>query len=185
MSRTSHFLICVMVAGLAFMAGLRVYQAYEVRAAQEDQEIPPSLTFQNVPLQLGPAPVVPSKPQFQPPTAPAKEIYLQDEPLAPVAAQEQARQTITSIMDDYRQEPKLQAFYSDLQAATGQNITLEMLSGEKLGKLMAQNPQMQGVIAKYSQDPEFVKILQEIFSNPQFAQSVSVLQGPPARPVGR
>lgn len=47
---------------------------------------------------------------------------------------------------------------------------------------MKKYPQVQEVLAKHSKDPEFVKTLQEIFSNPQFVHSVAVLQGgAPAR----
>lgn len=179
MSKTSRFLIGVMVAGLAFLAGLRAYQAYERRAAEEAASRPPTMTFNNVPVSQ--TPQTPDAPVFKrlpAPGAAPKEIFLEDGPLSPEREKEQARQTIASIVDDYRGNPKIQAFYVDLRQATGRaDITLETLSGDGLAGLMKQYPQVQDVMAKHAKDPEFVKTLQEIFNNPQFVHSVAVLQG--------
>ncbi len=178
MSKTSRFLIFVMVCGLAFLAGLRAYQVYEKRVAEASEDINPTVTFQNTPA-LQPL-EVPDYGVYQPLPADIgrpKEIYLEDIALEPEQARQQARETLTSIMDDYRANPKMKAFYADIQKATSRtDITLETLSSEGLPQLMQQYPQLQEVMVKYAKDPEFAKTLQEIFSNPQFMQSVAVLQ---------
>ena len=178
MSKTSRFCLMVIIAGLAFMAAVRVYRAYEKRAQEEAAEIMPTDTFNNVPINFVPeaeeAPVY----GVLPPDGAVKEVYLEDAPLSAQAVQTQAEQTITSILNDYSQTPQMQAFYQDLQQATGQSgITLAQLSGPELGKMLQQYPQVQQVITKHAQDPEFAKMMQEIFTNPQFVKSVAVLQG--------
>ena len=178
MSKTSRFCLMVIIAGLAFMAAVRVYRAYEKRAQEEAAEITPTDTFNNVPINFVPeaeeAPVY----GVLPPDGAVKEVYLEDAPLSAQAEQTQAEQTITSILNDYSQMPQMQAFYQDLQQATGQSgITLAQLSGPELGKMLQQYPQVQQVITKHAQDPEFAKMMQEIFTNPQFVKSVAVLQG--------
>ena len=70
----------------------------------------------------------------------------------------------------------MQQFYQSLQQATGQTIQLEDLSGENLSSLLKKYPQLSQVIAQHAQDPAFAQKLQEIFANPQFVQSVAVLQ---------
>lgn len=180
MSRVSRFLIGVMVTGLAFLAGLRAWQAYERRAQEEAAARPPAMTFHNVPVSHKPQP--PDAPVYKrlpPPGAAPQEIYLQDGPLDAAQEKEQARQTIASILNDYRADPQIQAFYADLRRATGRaDIDLASLSGDGLSALMKDYPQVQQVMAEHAKDPEFVKTLQEIFNNPQFVRSVAVLQGP-------
>ncbi len=178
MSKTSRFFIAVMVVGLAFLAGMRLYQAYERRAVLDAAEPAPTQTFNQVPVQQGPAEI--DRPVYQrlPQQAQPQEVYLQEEPLNPAEQKEQAQQTLHSILDDYANHPKMRVFYADLAQATGRtDLTLETLSGDGLPELMRQYPQVQEVLAKHSKDPEFVKTLQEIFNNPQFAHSVAVLQG--------
>lgn len=175
MSWMNRFLIGVIVVGLAFIASLRLYRAYENYVTQTENPELATQTFNNVPVKYGPAEpdkvIVRGLPQL------TQEIYLEDIPLEDSQEKEQARQTLRSILDDYRQDPKLQAFYAELKESTGQALQLEDLSGENLGKLLQQYPQVQAIITKHAQDPEFAKTLQEIFSNPQFIRSVAVLQG--------
>ena len=179
MSTLSRFLIGVIIAGLAFIASLRLYRVYEGYARQEADNPAPTMIFNQVPVSYAPA--APQIPIFRRPPTQAElnnqEIYLQDVPLDPQVAKEQARQTIRSILADYQDDPKLQAFYEEIKQATGQQIDLSVLSGEQLGPLLTQYPQLQEIIARYSKDPQFVSTLQQIFSNPQFVQSVAVLQG--------
>ncbi len=177
MSKLSRFLIGVIIAGLAFITGLHLYRAYE-RYAQAQQESQPfaTQTFNQVPVSFQPMePEVPVYKRYPEDEQP-QEIYLEDAPLTPEAAKEQARQTVKSILADYQKDEKVQAFYAELQKSTGQDIKLEDLSGENLGALLQQHPQLQEVISKYTKDPEFAKTLQEIFANPQFVQSVMILQ---------
>ena len=178
MSKLSRFLIGIIVVGLAFIASLHLYRAYEKYATEQNAEPAATMTFNQVPVSY--IPPEPEEPIFRrwpsDEQRAQQEIYLQDTPLTQEAAKTAARQTVRSVLADYQQDPKLQAFYKDLQQATGENIDLSMLSGEQLGSLLTQYPQIQEVIARYSKDPEFVRTLQAIFSNPQFAQSVAILQ---------
>lgn len=178
MSKTSRFFLAVMVVGLAFLAGTRLYQLYERRAAQDAAEPVPTQTFNQVPVRQGPAEIDPPVYKRLPEQEKPQEVYLQDAPLSAAQQKVQAQQTLQSILADYASHPKMQAFYADLARATGRtDITLESLSGAALPELMKKYPQVQEVLAKHSKDPEFVKTLQEIFSNPQFVHSVAVLQG--------
>lgn len=175
MSKTSRFFLWVIIVGLAFIAGVRLYRAYEKYVAQYAQEPVPTMTFNNVPVQLVPPQAeegVYKKWSDEP-----QEIYLDDGVLSPQQQKQQAQATVKSVLSDYRQEPKMQAFVADLRQATGrQDIDLAVLSSPQLGALMQQYPQLQQVVANYAKDPEFAKMLQEIFNNPQFVNSVQILQ---------
>lgn len=169
--------MAVIIIGLAFIAGLRAYRAYE-NFVRQDEPAAAGTTFQNVPVSF--VPQIPEQTEFRrlPSGGSAREIYLQDTSLEPEAEREQARQTLRSIVDDYRSDPKVRAFYDELRAATGRtDIDLAALSGENLAVLLQEYPQMQEVMAQYAKDPEFMNVLQEIFANPQFVRSVAVLQG--------
>ena len=178
MSKLSRFFIGVIVAGLAFVASVHLYRAYEQYAAtQEKEDAFATRTFHHVPIDY-----TPQEPDFPvikklPDPSEKKEFFLEDTPLIPSAEKEQARQTVASILSDYRQDPGLQALYNDLQKTTGRKIDLADLSGENLAALLKQYPQAQEVIARHAKDPALAKTLQEIFSNPQFVRSVTVLQG--------
>ena len=180
MSKLSYFLLGVIIVGLAFITGVRMYRSYEEKV-QEDQAAQEAIG-RNFTVQQSGVPSI-QLPVFggKDPSGLLKEIYLQDAVLPEELDREQARQTLHSILDDYSQDPKLQAFYQDLQQSTGQSIELTDLSGENLPALLTKYPQIQQIIAKHSQDPEFVKTLQEIFSNPQFIRSVVVLQQNPEK----
>ncbi len=178
MSKTSRFFLTIIIVGLAFIAGVRVYRMYESYVAQQIEEEPATYTFHNVPIDYTPA--SPQMPVFAKlPDIKEEEIFLEDAPLGPEAIKQQAQETLISVLNDYKQNPKIQAFYADLRKATGEEITLAQLSGAELPRLLQQYPQLQQVLTKHVQDPEFAKILQEIFANPQFIQSVAVLQNAP------
>lgn len=179
MSKLSRFFIGVMVAGMAFIASVHFYHAYERYAAsQEEADGGATQTFHHVPIDYRPEqPGLPVIKRLAAPGEEIQEIYLEDRPLTSTAEKEQARQTVASILSDYRQDPALQAFYTDLQKTTGRKIELTDLSGENLSALLRQYPQAQEVIARHAKDPILAKTLQEIFSNPQFVRSVAVLQG--------
>ena len=175
MSKLSRFFIIVIIAGLAFITGVRWYRAYEQKAEQEAAEESIGTTFQNVPVQWGPAEIENSV--LQPLPTYEKEVFLEDK-LNPQQQQQQAQQTIASILSDYKENPPIKAFHQDMQEATGQeDLTLEQLSSGNIGAILQQYPQLQQVLTKHVQDPEFSKTLQEIFNNPQFVESVKTLQG--------
>ena len=171
MSKLSWFYIVIITAGLVFIAGVREYRSHqekvqaELAAAQEAQYQPaPELVATAIQL-----------PVFER-VVPKTEIYLEDVKLPPALNREQARQTIVSILDDYRDDVNLQAFYTDLQKSTGQKIDLADLSGENMPRLMRRYPQITQIIEQHAQNEAFSKVLEEIFSNPQFVRSVAILQ---------
>lgn len=181
MSKTSRFFLGVIIIGLAFIAGIRAYRMYEgyVQAQQEAQ--PPTMTFNNVPVQRLPPQIETQRFERWTGEPAVKEIYLEDQPLPAQLEKEQAQQTIVSILEDYKNNPEIQKFYADLRQATGRNdIDLAALSAENLPQLLQQYPQLQQVIAEHTKNPAFVGTIQEIFQNPQFIHSVTVLQGQPA-----
>lgn len=114
MSKTSRFFLAVMVVGLAFLAGTRLYQLYERRAAQDAAEPVPTQTFNQVPVRQGPAEIDPPVYKRLPEQEKPQEVYLQDAPLSAAQQKVQAQQTLQSILADYASHPKMQAFYADL-----------------------------------------------------------------------
>lgn len=160
---------------MAWLVGIRLYQAYE-RRAQEQADPAPTMTFNQVPVSFAPIPVETPVYRRWPEQGPAAEVVLQDAPLPLEAQTKQAQQTVESVLRDYAAQPEIQAFYKDLQAATGQNLSLADLSGDQLPALLMRYPQLQQVIVKHAQDPQFAKTLAELFANPQFVESVQVLQ---------
>ena len=175
MSVLSRCLIGVMLLGLAFVVGLRLYRSYEQTVAEQTAQTEtlgqsfsrsyPAAANQQLPVFRG----------FPIANLPA-EVYIEDAALPADLNKEQARQTLRSILADYQDNAALQSFYADLFQSTGESLDLTSLSGDNMTVLLAKYPQIQDVIAKHTQNPEFVKTLQEVFSNPQFVRSVAVLQ---------
>ena len=164
MSKQSRIFLTIIITGLAFIAGVRLYRVYEKRAQEDSAHIPQATTFHNVPVQQ--MTTQPDSLFLEPLPQPQQEIFLEDE-LTPKQSIQQAQETISSVLRDYQ----------EMQEATGvKDLSLEHLSGNNLGQIMQQYPQLQQVIAKHAQNPEFSKTLQEIFQNPQFIHSVGVLQ---------
>jgi len=173
MSWLGRVSIVIIVIGLAFIAGIRLYRNYEEHLSQDDISAgfnQPSMSS------LAPTVEIPVFKRFPENNKMNDDIFLEDAPLTTEQAQEQARQTITSILEDYRDNPQLQAFYQDIKQNTGQSIDLAAMSSGNMGELLKQYPQLQQTIAKHAQDPQFTQAIQEIFSNPEFIRSVSVLQ---------
>ena len=137
-----------------------------------------TFTFQNVPVSLAaPKPEPVSRPVAFAPVQSA--IFLESAPLSEEQTTQQAQDTITSILDDYKEDPNLQKFNRELSAAThGDAADLGALSGGELVRILQENPQVRQVVQQNMQNPAFAKTVQEIFTNPQFVQSVQQLQGP-------
>ena len=173
MSWLGRVSIVIIVIGLAFIAGIHLYRNYEERLSQDD--ISAGFNETSMPSSA-PTVEIPVFKRFPENDQMSNDIFLEDTPLAPEQAQEQARQTITSILEDYRDNPQLQAFYQDIKQNTGQSIDLASMSSGNMGELLKQYPQLQEIIAKHAQDPQFTQSIQEIFSNPEFVRSVVVLQ---------
>ena len=172
-----------MITALLFMGAVRGYEFYAAQAAREQAEqdaVTQPFTFQNVPLQLAP-------PQPEPVSKPVlfsqrkQDIFLEDTPLSQEAQVKQAKDTIDSILDDYKDDPNLRAFNKELREATqGQAVDFAALGGDNLPQLLQKNPQISHVVSKHMQNPDFAQIMQQIFSNPQFVESIKQLQQKPS-----
>ncbi len=179
MSKTSYFLIAVMLAALIYMGAVRGYQMYERKAAEKaalDSVSGNAFTFQNVPVSLA-API--AEPMAKPVVFDASNtaIFLETAPLSDQQKKQQAQDTIESILEDYQEDPLIQNFNRDLSAATGGNVKdLGALGGVELVKILKENPQVSQVVQQNMQNPEFAKTVEQIFTNPQFIESIKQLQ---------
>ncbi len=186
MSKTSWFFILVIVAALGYMGAVRwqewrmALQEAQETAARQDGE---PFSFQQVPVSLA----APQAEPLQDPVlyrAPYPEVYLEDTPLTPAQQQAQAQDTITSILADYKNDPALVQFTAEMQAAThGQVQGLADLSTQNLAQVIDQNPQIAGIVQKHLKNKDFSKLIDEVFQNPQFQQSVKALQKNAPQPV--
>lgn len=180
MSKTSWFYICAMVAIVAFVGATRGYHAYEEYKQQEEEESYSAFTFQNVPITLGAPQAEPvSKPVPYNPEA-TQDVFLGADPLSPQQEVQQADLTLESIFSDYQTDPALADFNKELSHLTqGRAQTLQDLSGPRLTTIMQDYPEVNNLIKKHLQNPQFAAVVGQIFSNPQYVQSVQVLQGQP------
>ncbi len=182
MSKTSIFLIIVMAAALVYMGAVRGYEFYQQKVAQWEEERAEqidSFSFQNVPVSLAAPQAEPmARPVlFNPKSAQEQEVFYEDVPLNPQEQTKQAQDTILSIVQDFNEQPEVQAFNKDLiQATQGAAVDLSALSGGDVAQVLKQNPEIAQIITKHMQNPEFAQTVQQIFSNPQFVESVRQLQ---------
>jgi len=171
MSRTSHILICIMLTALCYMGAVRAYQFYQEKVEEQQQQLPQQSLFSRV-VEAEDTQSVPTA--WQPP---AEDVFLEDKPLSKVKQEEQAKETIESIINDYRTNPAMRQFHEDLKRATNGKVQkLDDLSGSDLAKTIAENPEIQAVISEHMKNKDFSEAVQQIFSNPQFQQSIQVLQ---------
>ena len=161
-----------MLVGLAYMAAMRGYQWYERRAALYNERHTPSSLYVAQPDAL-PAPAALED------WAPAKEdLFLEEKPLTQMLQEQQAKETITSILNDYRMDPAFRKFNAELERITeGKIKDFEELSNQSLSQILQDNPQIVDFANSSETKEDFARILQEIFSNPQFQKSVQKLQG--------
>ena len=173
MSKSILFYVAVIV-GLILIVGARTYREHkqQLQLRQVEQEEQEAYRLARKPV--APVMQLPVFERFV--DKEGTEIYLQDVQLSDALNKEQARQTLSSILDDYREDAALQAFYKDLRQSTGQSITLLDLSGDSMDELLGRYPQITQIIEHHGQNPAFSAVLQEIFSNPQYVRSVSILQ---------
>ncbi len=177
MSKLGRISLVIMILGLAFIASLRLYRSYEEQVKADQENMGAAMTFNQVAVHHEPAEV--ETPVYQ--RLPIddrliKDIFLEDPALPAEQAQEQARATINSILEDYRENPQLREFYKEVKETTGQKIDLSAMSQGNMGELLKQYPQLQEIINRHTQDPQFAATIQEIFSNPEFVRSVIILQ---------
>jgi len=180
MSKKSWFMVYVMLTALLFMGAVRIYQFGE-RKYNEYMEKQlndgDQFTFQKIPVALpSRRPEKVSLPVDYVP--PAQDVFIEEKPLDQAAQIKQAQDTITSIIDDFRNEEALRSFNAQLQeVSNGQMQSLDDLTTQDLRQFIQANPEIEAVVSRHMQQPDFAKLINEIFSNPQFQQSVRELQG--------
>ena len=184
MSKTSYALLAVIVGALLFMGAFRLREAYlQHQAALEEQSQNDGdpFTFQHHPVSLAaPQPEYQAAPVEYKPQGPV--IFLEDAPLSPELQQQQARETVASILADFEREAALAGFNREIsEVSQGEINGLADLSTQNLMEIVQKNPQIQSVVSKHLKTPDFSKAIEEIFNNPQFQKSVEELQAKPAR----
>ncbi len=180
MSKTSYALLTVIITALLYMGAVRLREWQSARQAAREAQLASEATpfsFQQLPISL-------AAPQARPLESPVRympampEIYLEDAPLAPQLQDQQAQETISSILDDFNQIQAMADFNQELQqVSNGQVQGLEDLSTQNLAQIVQQNPEISHVVEKHLKNQDFAKAVEEIFANPQFQQSVRQLQG--------
>lgn len=204
MSKKSYLFIGIMLTALLYMGAVRGYQFYAKKAAQweeERQQQNAAFSFQQVPISLAApqaepvsAPQIlpadatsisilpqsqsaPDEPQVVTPANSGQPVFLEDAPLPAEQAVQQAKDTLRSIVQDYKNEPEIQSFNQELSQVTkGQAVDLSSLGKGDISQVLKDNPQVQAVVAKHMKDPAFAQKAQQILSNPQFIESVRQLQ---------
>jgi hypothetical protein len=180
MSKISYCLLGIIGAALIYMGAVRLQEWYAQRQAEQEiaaQNDGEPFTFQQVPISLA----APEVELMQSPIKyqrPYPEIYLEDIPLTQEQQIQQAQDTIESIVQDFKDEPALKEFNQELQQVSkGEVQGLADLSTQNLQQILQKNPEISHVVEKHAKEVDFAAVLDEIFSNPQFQQSVEQLQG--------
>ncbi len=179
MSKTSYVLIAIIAAALIYMGAVR-WQEMRTRNREQQEELSRQdgepFSFQHISVSLA-APEAELSPAPVEYRVQGSEIYLEDTPLTPLQQQKQARDTIASIMADFSKETALAGFNEEIQqASNGQVQGLEDLSTQNLAQIVQEHPEISHVVSKHLKNPNFSKMIDEIFNNPQFQQSVKTLQ---------
>ena len=171
MSKKSYFLLLVMLIALAYMGAVRGYQWYQRKVEAYNASHASSL--------FATAEETPEEPEPVSRWAAAQEdIFLEQEPLSKVLEEQQAKETIASILSDYRMNPAFQKFNEDLERVTkGKVKSFEELSNQSLTQILQQNPEIEEIVRKNVAKEDFAEMLNQIFSNPQYQKSVAQLQG--------
>lgn len=172
MSKKSYALIFIMLTALAFMGAVRGYEWYQRRVQLYNEQHPAPSIFAPEPNTL------PEQMPAEPWVPPQEDILLGDQPLSEVLQEKQARQTIESILNDYRMNPAFRKFNEDLERVTNGKIKdFEELSTQSLTQILQDNPQIAQWANSNETKEDFMRVLHEIFSNPQYQKSVQKLQG--------
>lgn len=172
MSKKSYALLFIMLTALALMGAVRGYEWYKHRVELYNQQHPAP-------------PLFAAEPETLPPPAalerwqPSKEdIFLEETPLSDILQEQQAKETIESILSDYRMNPAFRRFNEELERVTkGKVKDFGDLSTQSLVQILGENPQIMEIVSKNETKEDFMGVLQEIFSNPQYQKSVQQLQG--------
>lgn len=172
MSKTSYALIFIMLGALAFMGAFRGYQWYQHRVQIYNEQHPAPSLFAPESNEL---PQQAAAQRWQPAQ---EDIFLGDQPLSEVLQEQQAKETIESILNDYRMDPLFRKFNEDLERVTNGKVkSFSDLSTQSLTQILQDNPEIEELVRSNETKEDFMKVLQEIFSNPQYQKSVQRLQG--------
>ena len=172
MSKLSRVLLIIMITALAYMGAVRGYQWYQRKAEAYNEAHPAPSLFQTQEETAG-EPV-----EVRPWTAGKEDIFLEQQPLSEVLQEQQAKETIESILSDYRMNPAFRRFNAELERVTkGKVSDFGQLSNQSLSQILKDNPEIEEVVRKNMERADFTEVLQQIFSNPQYQQSVAQLQG--------
>jgi hypothetical protein len=95
---------------------------------------------------------------------------IQEAPQAPAATAEQDE--LAQKAKKYYEDPVMQAFNRDLEAALGP-MQLEELMISDFHDVFTNNPQIQKILLQYSKDPAFLKIMQEMMSDNAFIKGAA------------
>ena len=169
-----------MCTALCYMGAVRAYEFYQKKKEQyieKQLNDGDQFTFQKQPVSFADhlPPRVPLPVEY---SAPPQDIFLEDQPLSEQDQNKQAQETISSIIDDFRNEEVLQDFNEQLsEFSQGKVKSIYDLSDPNLAQIIKTNPEIQQVVSRHMENPDFGKLITEIFSNPQFQQSVQQLQG--------
>lgn len=172
MSKTSYILIFVMLAGLVVMGAVRANEWYQRRVQLYNEQHP-------APPLFAPEPdVLPAQAAAQDWKPAAEDVFLEEQELDEVLKEQQARETIESILSDYRMDPVFRKFNEELQRATDGKIKdFKDLSTQSLAGIFQENPQIMQVVNESVTEEDLARVLKEILSNPQYQKSVQQLQG--------
>ncbi len=77
----------------------------------------------------------------------------------------EVRKKTTSAVSKYVEAPVVQQFNKDLKDAGFGNIDFSKMNGPDFATL-SQNPKVMSVLLKYMQNPEFVKLMQQMYKDP-------------------
>ncbi|MGB2578570.1 hypothetical protein AAIR98_000489 [Elusimicrobium simillimum] len=195
MSKLSYFLFTVLVIWIAAMGAYRGWQYYAAYTEKANASRDNAPLFSVVNADTSPdgatqpystmAAVMPGS-QAQtaaqdyavgvvPPSY--KDNVIEQPSALPVITKNQELQNrAEKVYAKYSTNPLIKSFNQDLQKAGVKNIDFTKLAGGDFPTILQQNPQLQTVLLKYSQDPQFLLLLQQMISDPEVAALTKELQ---------
>lgn len=73
-----------------------------------------------------------------------------------------------SSLDKYSSDPTMAAFTKELQAALGPQTDFKDVLNPGFDKKNANNPQVQKILLKYTKDPAFMQLMQDMMKDKEF-----------------
>ncbi|WP_424245752.1 hypothetical protein Dip510_000690 [Elusimicrobium posterum] len=196
MSKLSYFFIFIIIACIAVLGGYRANQYYnsytqkanERLAAKREPSVFTQITPANIgvtpqsaisvipadinelamaPVSAAMAPQITEGPLGDSPLHQLLENNNPDPIIAKVTDNEETRSEAARIFSKYSERPIIKAFNQDLRKAGLDNLDLSSVNGPEFAKTIQNNPQIQMLLLKYAQNPEFVAVLQEMATDPE------------------